>query len=247
MKPVDVVCLCQLYDVHGMFGPHFAEDNPWVRLVKPEDVADPRAIRHALAFSPGPEDFAPYPNLQMVSSVGAGVDALLDHPGLDHEIRISRSIIEDQAKMIACFALYYIAGWQRRMWGYPEQQAREGWAILNLTPPNHFKVGVLGTGKIGGELARALVGLGYQVTGYGSRAREEDGYRVLSGPDGLNAIAAESHAVVNLLPLTDETRGVLNAGFFAQMRADAILVQLGRGGHLVEADLLAALEAGRPA
>ncbi|MEM9046604.1 MAG: NAD(P)-dependent oxidoreductase [Pseudomonadota bacterium] len=129
----------------------------------------------------------------------------------------------------------------------PRASAAREWAIINLTPPNHFKVGLLGTGKIGGELARALAGLGYQVTGYGSRAREEDGYRVLSGPEGLSAIAAENHAVVNLLPLTDETRGVLHAGFFGQMREDAILIQLGRGGHLVEDDLLAALEAGRPA
>lgn len=247
MKPVDVICLCQLYDVHALFGPHFERDNPWVRLRRPGEVSDPAAIRHVLAFSPGPGDFAPYTGLEMVSSVGAGVDALLDHPGLRHDIRISRAIIADQARMISGFALWFIVGWQRQMRGYAAQQASETWEIINLTPPSAFRVGVLGSGKIGGQLARSLVTLGFPVTAYGSRARDEEGYSVVRGPEGLAEIAAESHAIVNLLPLTDDTRGILNAEFFGQMRDDSILIQLGRGGHLVEDDLLSALDRGRPA
>ncbi|MEM7239842.1 MAG: NAD(P)-dependent oxidoreductase, partial [Pseudomonadota bacterium] len=247
MKPIDIVGLCELYDLKGWFAEHFANDNPWARLLAPDEVTDPTTIRYAIAFSPAAKAFDPYPNLELVSSAGAGVDALLGHAGLRPEIRVSRVIVEEQAQMIAAFALWFIVGWQRRMWSYRPLQAQSCWAPINRTPPSRFPVGILGTGKIGGALAQSLLGLGYPVTGYGNRARIADGYEILSGEAGLAKLAGHSQAVVNLLPLTDQTRGILSSGLFEKMRDDAILIQLGRGGHLVESDLIAALDQGRPA
>jgi glyoxylate/hydroxypyruvate reductase A len=82
MDQIDLVCLCQQYDLKEMFGPGFASETPWIRLLAPDEVTDPASIRHALAFSPAPDAFDPYPNLALVSGGGAGVDALLQHPGL---------------------------------------------------------------------------------------------------------------------------------------------------------------------
>lgn len=247
MTPVDVVCLCETYDLKGFFGADFAQSQPHIQLLRPEEVRDPTAIRHAFAFNPGPDAFAAYPNLAMVSSGGAGVDGLLLNPSLRPEILVSRMMVTEQADMIAGFALWHIIGWQRQMAQYQAQQRSRVWDAFNREGPGGFPVGILGYGQLGGTLARALIGLGYPVRVYGSRARVEDGVEVLAGVDGLAEVLRESHAVVNMLPLTDATIGILNAETFAQMREDAILIHVGRGGHLVEDDLVAALEAGRPA
>ena len=247
MEKIDVVCLCDLYNLKEFFGEHFTADNPWINLLLPEEVSDPESIQHALAFSPGPKAFESYPNLRLVSCAGAGVDALLDNPGLKADVEVSRVIIPEQAQMIAGFAIWYINGWQRRMWEYASLQSVKNWHPINRTPPSAFPVGILGFGKIGGTLARTLQALGYPVTAYGSTARKEGDLTVLSGSQGLIDLAKNSCAIVNLLPLTEDTHGLLAAEFFANMRDDAILIHLGRGSHLIDEDLIKALDLGRPA
>lgn len=246
MDRIDLVCLCEQYDLKEMYGAGFAA-YPWIRLLFPGEVADPRTIRHALAFRPAPDAFDAYPNLKLVCGGGAGVDALLAHPGLRRDIALTRIINPEQARMMAAFALWYITGWQRRMWDYAAQQRAEVWRTVNLTTPAEFPVGLLGFGNMARPLTRALIALGYPVTALARESRDGGPVRVVTGNEGLAEIARTSRVVVNLLPLTAATRGILSAGFFGQMRDDAMLVQLGRGGHLVEADLLAALDRGRPA
>lgn len=247
MEKIDVVCLCNLYNLKEFFGEYFAADNPWINLLLPEEVNNPESIQHALAFSPGPNAFDPYPNLRLVSCAGAGVDALLDNPSLNTDVEVSRVIIAEQAQMIAGFAIWYIHGWQRRMWEYTALQFAKNWHPVNRTPPSTFPVGILGYGKIGGTLARTLQTLGYPVTAFGSTTRVEDDLKVLSGSQGLIELTKSSQAIVNLLPLTKDTHGILAAEFFSNMRDDAILIHLGRGAHLVDEDLVNALDQGRPA
>ena len=246
MKKTDVVCLCELYDLKSWFKPHFERDNPWINLVLPDEVAEPRKIEHAIAFSPGPEAFDPYPGLKLVSCAGAGVDALLGNPGLGSGTAVSRIVIPEQAQMIAAFALWFIVGWQRRMWEYFPLQKSGEWKPINRTPPSAFPVGILGHGSIGSSLAKTLTQLGYPVHAYGSRPRTQDGVEVVSGRRDLFALAAKVRALVNVLPLTPDTEGLLSAPLFSRMREDAILVQLGRGAHLVDGDLIEALDNGRP-
>ncbi|MEL7259095.1 MAG: NAD(P)-dependent oxidoreductase [Pseudomonadota bacterium] len=247
MNMIDLVCLCDEYDLKGMFGSAFEKDFPWINLVNPAEISDPSAIRHAFAFSPGPEAFSPFPNLRLVSSAGAGVDALLNHPDLAPDVVISRVKLEEQAEMIAGFAIWHIIGWQRRLLDYPALQRRKEWSPINRTSPSTFPVGILGIGHIGGTLARRLNDLNFPVLGYGSTSRNFDGIEVVSGKSGLEQLASTSRAIVNLLPLTEATTGILSADLFAKMREDAILINLGRGAHLVEPDLVAALDIGRPA
>ena len=243
----DVVCLCDTYDLKRLFGAHFDRDAPWIRLKTPEEIDDPGTIRHAIAFAPTPGMLRQFPSLALISSVGAGVDGLLSDPALDPGVAVSRLHSGEQAQMMAGFAIWHIVGWQRGLHRLVEQQEAQRWDQSNLTSPKDFPVGVLGMGKIGGLLARSLHQLGFPVTAYAGRARvTDDGIRVLSGEGGLAEIRSTSRAIVNLLPLTDITRGLLNFSFFTAMRADAILINLGRGGHLVESDLIAALDSGCP-
>lgn len=248
MERTEIVCLCENYDLKAFFKDAFEACASWSDLKTPDEVRDPATIRHAFAFSPAPDAFAQYPNLALVSCAGAGIDAILKNPSLRPEIAVSRVVVAEQGQMIAAFALWHIVNWQREMSSYPALQKAAEWSPLNRTPPSAFPVGVLGFGRIGSVLAHSLRGLGYPVMAYASRPRTEtDGTNIVSGAQGLREIAQTCRAVVNILPLTDETENILNAGFFADMREDSILINLGRGQHLVEADLLAGLEQGRPA
>ncbi len=247
MDTIELVCLCDDYDLKGIFSAAFEKSYPWINLVNPAEVTDPSTIQHAFAFSPGPDAFSPYPNLRLVSCAGAGVDALLQHPGLAPDVVVSRVKLEEQAEMIAGFAIWHIIGWQRQLLEYPAQQRRKEWSPINRTAPSIFPVGILGFGHMGGTLARRLLDLNFPVTAYGSNSRHDSGIEVVGGKSGLEQIASTSRAIVNLLPLTEATTGILSAAFFAAMRDDAIVINLGRGGHLVEPDLVAALEKGRPA
>lgn len=247
MTKLDVVCLCDLYDIKELLAEDMARDNPWMRLLDPSEVTDDTAIRHAIAFSPSPDLLARFRGLELISSVGAGVDGLLSNPGLSATVQVSRVIAKEQAQSMAAFALWFIVGWQREIATYDALQQQARWHGFNRVPPSQFPVGILGYGAIGKTLGQTLTGLGYPVFAYANTAREESGVTVLSGPDGLHEVAARSRAVVNLLPLTDETTGILSAPFFAAMQEGSILIQHGRGAHLVEDDLFAALDVNRPA
>ncbi|MEL6577768.1 MAG: glyoxylate/hydroxypyruvate reductase A [Pseudomonadota bacterium] len=242
----DIVCLCTHYDLKSLYATGFAH-HPSLQLLQPEEVADPKAIDIALAFNPPPDAFARFPNLKLLHSVGAGVDGLLKHPGLLPGMAVVRMVNPEQARMMAGFAVWHVVSWHRRLWEYPALQAKRHWEVLDASAPSRFPVAVLGWGNMGRACGEALAGLGYPVTAWAGTPRTEAGIRILAGAAGLEEVLAEARVVVNVLPLTAATQGILDARRFAMMRDDALVVQLGRGGHLVEADLVAALDAGRPA
>lgn len=242
----DIVCLCTHYDLKALYGEGFAR-HPSLRLRAPEEVDDPGKIEIAIAFNPPPDAFERFAGLKLLHSVGAGVDGLLKHPGLRPEMTVVRMVNPEQARMMAGFAVWHVVSWHRRLWEYPGQQARRHWEVLDVSAPSTFPVAVLGWGNMGRACGEALAGLGYPVTAWAGAARKEAGIPILAGSDGLAEVLAEARVVVNVLPLTAATAGVLDARCFEMMRPDTLLVQLGRGGHLVEADLVAALDAGCPA
>ncbi|MEM7499299.1 MAG: glyoxylate/hydroxypyruvate reductase A [Pseudomonadota bacterium] len=241
----DVVCLCTHHDLKALYAEGFARHTD-LRLLTPDEVADPSAVEIAIAFNPPPDAFERFHALKLLHSVGAGVDGLLKHPGLLPEMAVVRMVNPEQARMMAGFAVWHVVSWHRRLWEYPALQARRHWEVLDASPASGFPVAVLGWGNMGRACGEALAGLGYPVTAWAGTAREEAGIRILAGEDGLAEALRPARAIVNVLPLTEATRCILDDVTFGYMRPDALLVQLGRGGHLVEPDLIAALDAGRP-
>src|SRR5581483_2174288 len=128
---------------------------------------------------------------------------------------------------------------------YLAQQRAGIWRPLPVHPPSACRVGLLGLGQLGMAAAMTVRGLGFPVAGWSRLAKAIDGIACHCGTDGLASLLAVSDILVCLLPLTAETRGILNADNFAQLRRGAGLVNAGRGGHLVEADLLDALASGQ--
>jgi glyoxylate/hydroxypyruvate reductase A len=199
----------------------------------------------AVVANPPRGMLAQLPNLQMIQSAWAGVDGLLADPGLPATPRIARLVDPALAQAMSEAVLAHVLALHRQAPLYREQQLRREWRQLPQPLAAERRVGVLGLGAIGGKCAQALAAVGFEVLGWSRHGTPLDGVRTMSGASGLVELLAASEIVVNVLPLTRETRGILNARAFATMPFGSALVNVGRGPHLVTADLLDALSDGQ--
>ncbi len=221
--------------------------DPRVHLLRPNEVEDPSLVTCALAWLPADDAFNAYPNMRMVSSIAAGVDSLIACPSLRDDIVVTRIRDEEQARMMAGFAAWHVVHHHRQMGTYIDNQATQTWdRSFRAVMASNVTVGVLGFGLMGRQTARALATMGYKVIGASRSGGEpEPGVEILSGDGAIAETAARSDILINLLPLTAQTRDILNAELFSTMPKGAVLVQLGRGEQLIEEDLLAALDSGQ--
>ena len=232
-------------DLRGYFGAEFA------RIAERIEVVDHRGrsdadVRLAVAWHPPDDAFAHYPNLRAVCSIGAGVDNIVRCPSLRPGIDVVRVVDPAQAQMMSGFVAWHAMGHQRRFASYLEQQRERIWRRLSQRSAQNVPVGILGYGEIGQKVAADLAMLGFPVMVWSRTAKlTSPSIKGFHGPSGLAAMLSETEVLVNLLPLTDETRGILNTTLFGRMRRGGYLIQVGRGEHLVEDDLLSALESGQ--
>lgn len=245
---VDGVYLCTHLDLPDLFGDAMA-DQPGLRLYRPEDVPDPARIRFALVWRPAPDAFEAYPNIELVQVIAAGVDGVLRNPSLPEDVTVTRVHDDEQAAIMAGFAAWHVVWHHRHMGNYLTAQANSVWdrtTIKTLRPPSQVRVGILGYGLMGQAIAKAVTALGFPVfVATRSDGDSAPGVTRISGDTAVQKVAAQSDILINILPLTEATHNILNADLFARMPKGAALIQLGRGQHLVEDDLLAALDSGR--
>jgi glyoxylate/hydroxypyruvate reductase A len=247
---IEGVYLSSTLDLADMFGPAFAPFSSRVRLRTPEQIEDPARITFALAWQPPADAFKSYPNLKVACSIAAGVDSLVACPSLPPEVIVTRVRDDNQAQLMAGFAVWHLVWHHRNMAAILADVAAGTWKWrgqpLHLAPAN-CPVGVLGFGLMGRAVARAVAALGFPVFAASRSASSEivPGVTVISGPDAIDAVATRAMFLINVLPLTVETRGILDRRLFARLPRGAILIQLGRGDHLVEDDLDAALASGQ--
>ncbi|MGR3465680.1 2-hydroxyacid dehydrogenase [Limimaricola sp.] len=244
-RPCKGVALCDRLDLMRIFGAHF-EAEPGLELHSPDRVETPDEIEFALAWRPGPEAFAPYPNLRAVFSIAAGTDGITVSRSLPRGIPLIRLRDPDQALQMAGFAVFQVLWHHRGMADLLTAQTHHEWA---RTPggasPARRRIGILGLGHMGRQIARSLVALGYPVTSLTRSPPEpEPGVAHLTQADRA-AFLARTDILINVAPMTEETRGLLDRALFDALPRGAALIQLGRGGQLVETDLIDALDRGQ--
>ncbi|WP_298366942.1 glyoxylate/hydroxypyruvate reductase A [Azospirillum sp.] len=207
------------------------------------DVGDPADVTMALVWKPPAGMLASLPNLGLIVSLGAGVEPLLEDPTLP-DVPLVRMVSDGLTIDMAGYVALQVLRWHRQMEEYAALQAAERWQPLGHKPASDVTVGILGLGELGTASAGALRSMDYRVLGWSRTPKSVDGVESFAGADGLAAMLPQTDILICLLPLTPDTRGLLNAGLFAALPPGAVLVNAARGGHLVEADLLAALESG---
>ena len=195
--------------------------------------ARPAEVQFAVVANPPPGSLQGLPHLGLIQSLWAGVDRLLADATLPAGVPIARMVDPAMSAAMAETALWAVLSLQRDFFVYARQQQQGVWLPHAQRRADDLRVLVLGQGAMGGATVERLVPLGYRVTGW-----RRDG-------SALAPLLTQADIVVNLLPLTPETRGLLDARFFAALPAGAAVVNLARGAHVVDADLLAALDGGQ--
>ena len=208
-------------------------------------IGDPAAVDYALVWRPEPGLLASLPNLKLILSLGAGVDHILLDPKLPRDVPIVRLVDAYLTDAMSEYVALQVLRLHRRDLDYRAQQQARVWRQLPQPNAGERPVGILGFGEIGQDVARKLKALGFPVSGWGRHPRTLAGFATFAGADGLPRLLAQSEILVCLLPLTSETRGILNAQNFAQLPRGAGLINAGRGAHLVEEDLIPALDRGQ--
>lgn len=211
------------------------------------DASARAAADIAVVANPTPGRLAASPRLRLVQSLWAGVDRLLGDPTLPADVPLARMVDPAMSAAMAETACWAVLSLQRGFLDYLDRQRERTWLPHAQRRADEVPVLVLGLGEMGRAAALKLAGLGFPVAGWNRSARDVPGVRCAHGLGSLDAALGEAEVVVNLLPLTPDTRGLLDARRFAAMRRGAALVNLARGAHVVEADLLAALESGQVA
>ncbi len=209
------------------------------------DAAQRAQVEVMFVADPPPGTFADWPGLRFVQCLWAGVDGLLADPSLPPDLPLARLKDPDFAAVMAESVATHVLSLHRQLHRYRAQAALRIWQPL--PQPHSFErpVGILGMGEMGRHAAASLRQLGFPVLGWSRTGQPVSGVEVFSGMDGLAAMLPRTQILVNLLPLTATTRGILDRRHLDLLPPGASLINFGRGGHLVVADLLEALDSGR--
>jgi glyoxylate/hydroxypyruvate reductase A len=215
--------------------------------VWPDRGADPALLRYALVWQPPSGSLAGLPGLRAVFNLGAGVDALMASPeiaALDPRVPLVRLVDDGLTQGMTEYVVHRVLHYHRDIDTYQAQQRAGIWRRLPQRRARDRRVGLLGLGVLGGAVGAALVALGFDVAGWSRQPRTLPGITSYNGDDGLAALLARTEILICLLPLTDRTSGLINAGLLAQLPPGAFLINAARGAHVVEADVLSALASG---
>lgn len=202
-------------------------------------------IRYALIWKIADGVLGTLPNLRAIFALGAGVDQILVDPAFPRHLPLARLVEAGLAEQMSEYAVFATLYFHRNMAGYFEQQRRREWNMLPARHPAERRVGVMGLGILGADAARKLALLGFQTMGWSRTRKHLSGIDCFAGEEQRALFLARSEVLINLLPLTGATRGILSRALFDALPDGAFIVHLGRGGHLVEKDLLDALDSGK--
>ena len=215
---------------------------PDEQVVRFDDVVDFAAVDIAVVAKPALGALTRFPNLRFVQSLWVGVNTLLAE-AIPAHVLVARLVDSTMTSAMTLTVASHVLALHHGHHHYRLDQSRSLWRPLPPVDPEDRTVLVLGLGALGLPAATALASLGFAVLGW-SRTPKTEAFVTFNGPDGLHDALAQAQIVVNLLPLTTQTIGILDASAFASLRPGAMLVNLGRGAHVDEGALLQALADG---
>jgi glyoxylate/hydroxypyruvate reductase A len=210
---------------------------------------DRDSIRYALSWRHPPGALKELPNLRLILSLGAGVDHFFADPALPDK-PIVRVVDPDLTNRMSEWVVMHALAHLRQLRRYERQQAERVWEDDDTQPKaSDVRIGVLGLGVMGRDAVAKLKALGFKIAGWSASPKSLPDATSFSGADGLKRLLTQTDVLVVLLPLTEATRGIINASLLSQLNRGGplggpILINAGRGGLQVEADILDALDSG---
>ena len=217
---------------------------PLLQKALPQDtlVSVPdESVDIALVATPPPGTFARLKNLKLIQSLWMGVERLLADPQLPKGVPLARLIDPGMVAAMSETVLAHVLDWHRHHYTYRAYQAQRKWHRHRQFMTSDRTVGILGLGELGSHVAGRLLALGFNVAGWSRRPKKLAGVNTFTD---LEEMLSLSDVAVCLVPLTPQTRGVLNARTLAKIKAGGCVINVARGGHVVTQDLIAALDSG---
>jgi glyoxylate/hydroxypyruvate reductase A len=217
-------------------------------LQRTDAVLDPAAVHYAAVWKPKPGELAAFPNLRVIFNLGAGVDALMADASLPN-VPLVRVVVGDLTARMTEYVVLHALMHHRQELYLRNSQNEQRWAPKSQWPASAVAVGILGLGALGSDAAQVLKRIGFRVSGWSRSPRQIDGVDCFHGEAQLEAFLQRTDILVCLLPLTPDTRHILNRGMFAQLNRSSpmgapVLINAGRGGLQNEADILQCLDDG---
>ncbi len=217
-------------------------------LQLPEAAFDPAEVHYAAVWKPRPGELAAFPNLRVIFNLGAGVDALMADTSLP-DVPLVRVAVSDLTERMTEYVVLHVLIHHRQELYLRESQRARRWAPKSQWAAGAISVGVMGLGALGADAADALKRVGFRVAGWSRSPRQIDGIDCFHGEQELEPFLRRTDILVCLLPLTSETRHVLNRDLFTKLNRSSplgapVLINAGRGGLQNEADILQCLDDG---
>ncbi|TYP91929.1 glyoxylate/hydroxypyruvate reductase A [Fodinibius salinus] len=206
------------------------------------DVEDPKRVQFAVCWNHPKNVLNQYPNLQAVSSLGAGVDHLLADEELPESTDICRVVSPSLVQQMKEYVLAAVLNIQRNIVHYIHQNEQGRWQPHNHQLSGEVKVGIMGLGELGRPVAQQLANIGYHVSGWSRSTKDVENITTYAGTEEFETFLHNTQMLVCLLPLTQETEGVLNLETFKALNNPAWIINVGRGEHLIDEDLIYALD-----
>lgn len=215
------------------------------KVVRRGDAYDPKDVHYIFAWKPQADAFDGLDNLKAILSLGAGVDGLLKHPHLP-DAPIVRFVDADLSQRMSDYVIAHVTMHHRLHTRFHADQAARRWSQLYPPAARQSNVGIMGMGVLGRDAARRLLALGFNMRSWSRTAKAIEGIEEFVGATAFDAFLNGTDILVNLLPLTPQTQGILNYQTFAKLRRDGlaggpVIVNAARGGHQREADIVKAL------
>lgn len=223
---------------------HLGKLLPGFHVQSADDVTDPDSVIYTVVWRPPTGMIVGWPNLKAVISIGAGIDHIAADPDYPADVPVVKTIGPDMTQRMREYVALHVLRMHRELPKLQAAQKEHHWVQFLTPTASNRPVGIMGMGHLGSAAAITLRDLGFDVAGWsGSGVAPESitGY----AHNQLNAFLARSEILVCLMPLTADTTGILNSSLFNRLPAGASVINAARGQHLVEGDLLDALESGQ--
>lgn len=239
--------LLHLSDVdEASWGARLKEELAPYPVVRRGETYDPADIRYIFVWKPKPEAFDGLTGLKAILSLGAGVDALLKHPKLPRDVPIVRFVDDDLSQRMSDYVVAHVTMHHRLYTRFRADQKARRWSQLYPPAASQTTVGIMGMGVLGQDAARRLLALGFTLRSWSRTPKQIEGVEGFAGQDTFDAFLSGTDILVNLLPLTPETAGILNYETFGKLRRNVleggpVIINAARGGHQREADIVRAL------
>lgn len=223
---------------------HLRRQDPGLDLRIWPDVGPPEEVLFVLSWKHPLGAMKRFPRLKCIASLGFGVDHVLRDPDLPPGVPVTRIVDAGMVDAMSTYVLAAVLGHTRQFDLYRRDQALKTWTPRIPNHPRDVRAGIMGLGHLGAGAARKLHAIGFQVSGWSRTPKSIDGVAGFIGESGLDDLLSGADILVCLLPLTPATQGILNRRTLSKLPAGAYLINAARGEHLVEEDLIAALESG---